>query len=589
MSFEAVLVLIVILLLLAALYLELAQPALIFLVAVLIFYFFGILSLPEILSGLGNDNIILIFLLIVISDIIKKTGVMDSLVNRVLKPGLSLKAFNFRMTGVVSLISGFINNTPLVAIMIPYVYDWAKKNRISPSKVMLPLSFAAIIGGTLTLIGTSTNLIVNGLNIEAGQPSLKMFDFIYVGLPAIVIGVLYITFFFNKALPDRKDMLVEYKEFSRDYLVETIVPQKSNLIGKSIEKGNLRNLKGLYLVQIIRGNELIAPVSPKEIIFENDRLFFAGDTMTIIDLMEGNKNLSLPYGHSMMQENENNILEVIITGSSRLINQTPKTSNFRKKYDAAIIAIQRNGEKLSGKLGEIKLKFGDLLLLIAGKNFYRYSENEQDFLITSRIKEIQSIPKWQKTFFFICLITFFLLAATEKLPLFIGLLILIGITALIKMVKFPSLKNAIDLNLLFILVLALAVGKAISNSGIAQISSNFFINLFGHNIISVLVILYITTNVITHFITNAAAVAITFPLAFAAHASFPDISFTPFVLTIAYAASAAFLTPFGYQTNLMVYGPGNYQFRDYIKFGLPLAIIYFILTIGILGYKYQLF
>lgn len=589
MNFEAILVLVVIILLLTALYFEVAQPALIFLIAVLIFYFTGTLSLNEITSGLGNENIILIFLLIVISDIIKKTGVLDSLVNRILKPDISIKSFNFRMTGIVSLISGFINNTPLVAFMIPYVYDWAKRNNLSPSKVMIPLSYAAMTGGTLTLIGTSTNLIVNGLNIEAGQPSLELFDFVYVGIPAIIFSVLYLTFFSSKALPDRKDILVEYKEQSRDYLVETIVLPKSGLIGKSVEKANLRNLKGLYLVQIIRKDELIAPVSPKEIIYENDRLFFAGDTMTILELVEGNKNLSLPYGHSMMKENENNIIEVIITANSRLINQTPKTSNFRKKYDAAIIAIQRNGEKLSGKLGEIKLLFGDLLLLITGKNFNRYTENEQDFLITSRIKEIQSIPLWQKTMFFVFLIVFFILAALEILPLFIGLLILIGLTSLIKMVKFPQLKNAIDLNLLFILVLALAFGKAITNSGVAQITIDFFMKIFGHNPLSVIIIIYVMTNIATMFITNAAAVAITFPLAYAAHASFPETCFTPFVLSIAYAASAAFMTPFGYQTNLMVYGPGNYQFRDYLKLGLPLTLIYFILTIGILSYKYHLY
>jgi len=589
MSFEAILVIIVILLMLVALYTELAQPALIFLVAVMIMYFSGIINLKEILSGLSNENIVLIFLLIVISDIIKKAGLMDRLINRLLRYNLKLSSYKGRLSFLVGSLSAFINNTPLVALMMPYVFDWAKRNKISTSKVMLPLSYAAIAGGTVTLIGTSTNLIVNGLSMEAGQPSLNLFDFTYVGLPAMIITGLYLTLFSSKILPARQDILTQYEEKKRDYLVETLVPPKSNLIGRSIEKGKLRNLKGLYLAQIIRQNELIAPVSPKEVIYEGDRLFFAGDTLTILELVEDKKNLSLPYGNLMMQETENNIIEVIISSNSRLVHQTAKSSNFRKKYDAAIIAIQRNGEKLSGKLGEIDFKVGDLLLLITGRSFTRYSENEQDFLITSKIKEIQSIPIWKKFVFFGGVLTAFVLATLKILPLFVSLLLMIGVAAIIKMVKFPQLKAAIDLNLLFILVLALAFGKAITNSGVATIAADFFMNLFGTNPLTVMIILYLLTNLTTMFVTNAAAVAIIFPIAFASYSNFQDISFTPFVLTIALAASAEFLTPFGYQTNLMVYGPGNYQFKDYIKLGLPLTIMYFVLTIGILGYIYNFF
>jgi len=589
MSFEAVLVLIIIIFMLVSLYLELAQPALIFLIAVTIMYFSGTITLKEILSGLSNENIVLIFLLIVISDIIKKTGVMDNLVNRILRPNLKLSGFSGRLSYFVGALSAFINNTPLVALMMPYVYNWAKRNKIATSKVMLPLSYAAIAGGTITLIGTSTNLIVNGLSMETGQPSLNLFDFAYVGLPAMILTGLYLTLVAPRVLPNRTDILADYAQKSREYLVETIVPSKSGLMGKSIEKGKLRNLKGLYLVQIIRQDEIIAPVSPKEVIYEGDRLFFAGDTMTILELMESNKNLILPYGQSMMQETENNIIEVIVTNNSRLVHQTAKSSNFRKKYDAAIIAIQRNGEKLSGKLGEITFKFGDLLLLIAGKSFNRYTENEQDFLVTSKVKEIQSIPRWKKIVFFGGVLVAFVLATLKILPLFISLLVMIGVAALIKMVKFPQLKAAIDLNLLFILVLALAFGKAITNSGVAEITSDFLFKIFGTNPLVVIIILYVVTNITSMFVTNAAAVSIIFPIAFAAYSNFQNISFTPFILTIAIAASAEFMTPFGYQTNLMVYGPGNYQFKDYIKICLPLTLMFFILTISILGYIYHLY
>jgi len=589
MTWNAIIVIVVVILTLIALYKEVFPPVLTFALAIIIFYFTGILNINEILSGLANENVILIFLLILTSDIVKKTSIMDNLIFRILHPKLSVKSYLGRLSGLVSFFSAWVNNTPLVAFMIPYVYEWAKKKGISPSKVMLPLSYAAILGGTVTLIGTSTNLIVNGLAMEEGLPSLNIFDFSWVGVPMVIVGTLYIYIFGQKLLPSRKDILSTATEQSREYLVETIVPQKSKIIGRSVEVAKLRNLKGLYLAQIIRGEQIIAPVSPKESILEGDRLFFAGDTAMIIEMVEGNKNLALPYGDKMIKQEKNDIIEVILTNNSLLHNQTAKSSNFRKKYDAAIIAIQRHGEKLQGKIGEITLKAGDLLLLVAGQNFISYSENEQDFFVTSRIKQIEIIPQWKKTLFLVTLLTVFVLSVIKVLPLLLGLLMVIALCAIIKMVRFSDLRRGIDLNLLFILVLALALGKAISNSGVAGLAANTLINIANGNPFWILVSIYIITNLTTMLVTNAAAVAITFPVAFAAVSGLEGIPMTPFVLAVAFAGSAEFITPFGYQTNLMVYGPGGYQFKDYIKFGLPLTLIYMILVVGILSYLYRLY
>lgn len=573
-------VIIVTFFMLVALYQEWSQPSLIFLLAVVIFYFAGIISIQDILHGLSNESIILIFLLIIISEVVKKTAVLGFVLNRLLRPNLTYKKFLTRMTTGVAFFSGWINNTPLVAFLMPFVYDWARKKGISPSKVLLPLSYAALMGGTITLIGTSTNLVVNGLAMESGLKSLHLFDFIYVGIPVTVIGSLYLIFIGSRWLPDRGNALGQYDEKSREYLVETIVPPLSGLTGKSISEAGLRNLNDLFLVQIMRNQEIIAPVSSEEVIQKNDCLFFAGNTDRIIDLVQGTKDLILPYGTKMINQPQNHIVEAVIPDNSRLHNQTAKEFRFRVHYDAAIIAIQRNNEKLRGKLGEIRLKAGDLLLLVTGRNFQ--TENDQDFQVITKVKKIERMEGWKVTVFYIFLLAAFTLSAVKILPLFVGLLCVIGFIAVTNLIKLTDIRRTLDFNLFFLLVLALAFGKAITNSGLAAQMADYIINFSRDNSLLVMISLYVITNIISMLVTNAAAVAITFPIALATATELGVENYKPFILAIAYAASAEFMTPFGYQTNLMVYGPGGYRFKDYIRVGFPLTVIYLVATIVIL-------
>jgi len=583
---EVIIVLLVIAFMLISLYRDLMQPALVFLMAVLVFFFSGIITIEEILSGVSNESILLIFLLIIVSEIIKKSAVLNILIDKFLRPDLSYKSFIARLSGMVSFSSGWINNTPLVAFMMPYVMEWANKKGISASKVLIPLSYAALMGGTITLIGTSTNLIVNGLSMEAGNPSLYLFNFAWVGIPASLIGMVYLVFWGSKLLPDRKNILDEFSEQTREYLVETIIPPMSKFTGKTIEQANLRNLRDLFLVQILRDDMIIAPVSPTEVIQKNDHLYFAGDTKKILNLVEGTKNLVLPFGSKMINQNKNNIIEVVIPNNSKLRNQTAKSFDFRKKYDAAIIAIQRNGEKLSGPLGEMPFKVGDMLLLVTGNNFT--AENDQDLNVITKVKQIDRMPNWKIYWFFIFLAGAFALSVAKMLSLFVGLLVVIAYTSVVKMVKLDEVKRSIDFNLFFTLVLALAVGKAITNSGLASLFGDSLIGFFKSSPLYSLIALYILTNIISMFVTNAAAVAITFPVAMAVASELGISDIRPFILVIAYAASAEFMTPFGYQTNLMVYGPGGYKFKDYVKVGFPISVIYLIVTIGILSYVFDI-
>lgn len=590
-DYKVIIVIISIVFLITALYKEFVRPVIAFFIVTIVLLLSGIITPNEMLSGFANEQIVIIFLLFILSDVIRQTALLDFILKNVFSQRLSYKNFLGRMMTSVAGVSAFVNNTPLVAIMMPYVYEWAKKKNISPSKVLLPLSYATILGGTITLVGTSTNLVVNGFAMQNGYPSLGMFDFTLIGIPVTIVGVAYLLFIGSKLLPDRKDALADFKEKSREYMVETLVASDSKLIGKTIEKAGLRNLRGLFIVEIIRNDMQIAPVGPTEVIQNGDVLIFAGDTDTIIDLIKSPNELTLPK-HSVLPQNETaEIVEAVISSNSDLVGKLVKESNFRGKYDAAIVAINRNGERLSKKIGEVELKSGDLLLLITGEDFQTRSEENQDIYVISKIKKIGKINTFKTYVILLGTLCAFIFAALEWLSLFKGLLILMMLIAVLKIVKASDIRKTLDVDLFVILALSLALGKAISNSGVATIFATSIINLvnpFGSKVL-ILLAIYIITNILAMLVTNKAAVAITFPISIATAAQLGLSDHTPFILVVAFAGCAEFMTPYGYQTNLMVYGPGGYKFKDYIRVGWGLTVLYMVTCVTILGVIYKLY
>jgi di/tricarboxylate transporter len=590
MIFPASIVLIVLAFLVISLYYDLLKPVLVFFISALFFLITGVIDSKDLMSGFANEQIAVVLLLLLLSDIIRKTPVIDVAFNGMFRQEMSYRGFLAKMSATVSLVSGFVNNTPLVAIILPYVYDWARRKNISPSKVLIPLSYATILGGTITLVGTSTNLVVNGFATEAGLPSLGMFDFTPIGIPVAIVGVLYIIFIAPRLLPDRQDALKNFREKSREYVVETQVPRNSRLIGKTVEQAGLRKLEGLFLVEMIQGEERITPVSPKQRIEEGDILIFAGATSTIIDLLKSGSGLELPkYTHLPGQEMVE-IVETVISYNSGLVGKIVKDTNFRGKYDAAIVAVNRNGERITGKIGEVELQTGDLLLLVTGKDFSSRAEEEQDFHVISQLRQIHNIAGWKVGVLFGGTASVFLLSALGILSLFVGLLILMSVIASIRLVKFTELKKSFDMDLFLILVLSLSLGKAITKSGLDDFFATNILDAvapLGSNL-AILAVIYFLTNVLAMLVTNKAAVAIMFPVALAASKSI-GADPTPFVLAIAFAGSAEFMTPYGYQTNLMIYGPGGYKFKDYVKVGWGLSLIYMIVCVSILGYIYNFY
>ncbi|CAN5531322.1 SLC13 family permease [soil metagenome] len=592
MTTPIIIVSLVILFIVFSLYKEFVKPVIVFVMAAAILMATGILTPKEAISGFANEQIAVIFILLILSDVIKKSAALDVSIYRLFKPTLSYKAFITRMSFSVATMSAFVNNTPLVALMMPYVYEWARRKGIAPSKVLMPLSMAAIVGGTATLIGTSTNLVVSGLATEAGLPPLRMFDFTLVGFPILIICCIYMIVFASKLLPDRKDALADFKENTREFLVETIIPEGSGFIGKSIDDNKLRSLRGLFIVEIIRGNRTIAPVSPRDVIRSGDVLMFAGDTETIIDLVNDQTDLVIADFADYPKKGKLDVIEVVVTANSTLINNKINQTNFRQSYDAAILAVDRNGEKLTGKVGDIEIRNGDLLLLVAGKEFSNRAEKERDLIIVSKRREINHKDRGKIRWIILAIFFAFVLEAMNISSLFMSLFFITTVITVMGVVSIEDIKRSLDLELMVMLALAIGIGKSLTNSGADKLFAAQVIEITTplHPILGVIFGLYLVTNILTMFVTNAAAVAITFPVAVATFQkmALPGITITPFLLVIAFASSADFVTPFGYQTNLMVYGPGGYKFIDYIRFGIIPTFIYMALTIFGLAFAYHL-
>ncbi len=589
-TFDLIVVFLVILFILVSLYWEILGASFTFTIAIVALGFFGILTPSEILSGFANEQIAVIIMLLLIGELIRKTGVIEYILDKVFRGAKGYKSFLSRMMFIIAGFSAFLNNTPLVAVMMPYIRVWSKKNDIAPSKLLIPLSYAAILGGCVTLIGTSTNLIVNGLVIDQqiipNLPSLNIFDFTIVGLPMVLIGILFLIFTSRKLLPDKRDIITDFSTNSRKYLVEAQVRPNSQLKGKTIEEAGLRNLKGLFLVEIIRENTKIPVVAPDEVLMEEDLLIFAGETDTVADMVKAKSGLTLPSVGMLQRKKKTEIVEVVISHKSSLINKTVKSFNFRAKYDAAVIAVHRNGAKITGKIGDILLKPGDVLLLFTGPDFMPRSRNTQDFYFISKIRNFQKLESYK--IFTILGGTFLsiMLAALNVISLFMGLIIVILASLALNITNPKEIPKNVDFDLALIIGLSLALGTAMIKTGAAGLIANLLINVFVPlGPVGLLFGIYLITSFLAAYITNKASVAIIFPISLTM-ASNLDLNPMPFILVVAFGAAANFMTPIGYQTNLMVYGPGGYSFKDFFKIGFPLTMIYMVVTIAMLGLLY---
>ena len=605
MDQDQIIVISVILGIAVSLYTAYLKAPVAFLLGVIVLSLTGILTPKEILIGFSNEQIAVILLLLILGDVIQKTGILNSLFEGLFRKAKSYKGFLWRMMLYVSASSAFLNNTPLVAMVMPYANNWAEKHKISPSKLLIPLSYASILGGAATLIGTSTNLLMNGLVVEFNAliaakeliinstlitrplEELGIFDFTVVGVPMIILGLIYFLTFGHKLLPSNKSIANTVSDTRREYIVETLVASNSCLVDKSIEDSNLRNLDGLYIVEIIRENRKISSVGPKAILEAGDILLLAGDTEKIGALLDKNLGLTLPEKARQFGVGFEEMLEVVIPYNSIFSSKSVKGSNFRAKLDASIVAIHRNGEKISGKIGEIIMQPGDLLMLLCGQDFNKRIEGNSDlYVISQKTLLLKKVSKIKAFSLLGGLFIAVLLSSFNMVPLFQSLLFLLGLIVLTKTASLHEVKKSMRFNILVIAGMSLAIGRAMMKTGAADLLATQIVELLGsYGSLGILFGLYFITNVMAAYLTNVASLAIMLPIALGAAFGL-ELPFMPFVLVIAFASAANFITPIGYQTNLMVFGPGRYTFGDYMKVGFPISMAYMIVAVFILNFIY---
>ena len=586
MDFHQLIVFVVIALLVISLYKEWVNPALSFFGAVVALLLSGVLDPGEALMGLANQQVATIFLLMLITAGIRSIF-GGGFFLKLFKDNLSPRAFMLRMMAFVSTLSAFLNNTPIVAFMVPYVKDWADRNNHSGSKFLIPLSFATITGGMITVIGTSTNLILLGLINEYGQQGLVYSDFVYLGILVTLFTWAYFYFVGYKLLPSNPPGIESIKGHIKEYIVETVVFGGSPLVGKSVADAGLRNLKDLFLVEVIRGDRVISPVAPGEVLEANDYLYFSGNTQSIYKLINEDNGLKIPKEDRMESRGQFNFTEAVVPANSDLIGMRIKDSDFRNRYNASIVALHRNGKRVSGKVGGMVLSGGDFLLLLAGENPRAAFGERNLFLISKSLKVFEKRPWWIGTLGVLSFATL-VLGITGVVPLFTACLLILLALVVGKVLNLVEIRRHLDLNLLLVLVCSLAIGVALVKSGAGDSIAHFILShVQSLGTVPVLATLFLATTLLTALITNAAAVSIMFPVAMSL-AQITGIPSTPFFIAIAFAASGDFITPIGYQTNLMVYGPGGYSFKDFFKVGLPLTVVYMVTCIGFIAWYYRL-
>ncbi len=570
--------------LVVSLYKEIFNPAFTFFICVVALLLVGVLSPTDLLKGLSNPQIIIIFLLMQVTAGVRSIFGSELFI-KVFSTELSPKRFLLRMMMVSSTFSAFLNNTPLVAFMIPYVKDWAERTGNSSSKFLIPLSYATILGGMMTVIGTSTNLVLSGLLTEYNLPLLAFSDFLYLGLAVTFIGWMYLMFVGYKILPDHSNKIDFVKENLKEYIVETEIFSTSPLIGKTVKDAGLRNLQDLFLVEIIRKEKVISPVAPDVVLEAEDTLFFSGNTQSIFNLIKEDNGLQIPK-HEKIQE-QFNFVEAVIPANSDLIGARIKDSDFRKRYNASIVAIHRDGRRVAGKVGELVLSGGDFLLLLAGENGERRVNEKNLFFISvpkALVTKQSPLLKWLGLGSLLALI----LGITGVINLFTICVLILLALVLPGVLKIKDITQNIDTGLLMVLVCSLAIGVALEKSGTAALMATGILKIGSMmGPVGIISILFIATIFLTALITNAAAVSIMFPIALAL-ASQTQLPTTPFFVAIAFAASGDFMTPIGYQTNLMVYGPGGYTFKDFFRVGAPLTVIYVAICVLFIAFYYNL-
>ena len=535
------------------------------------------------LSGFANESLISIGALYVVAAGLRETGALNLMVGRIFGRPKSPTEAQARMMLPVAFMGAFMNSTPLVASFLPYVSDWARQCRISPSKLMIPLSYAAIFGGTCTLIGTSTNLVVNGmLTQQAHLPGMGFFQLAWIGVPCALIGLVYVLIVGRWLLPERIPVFAQAHD-AREYTVEMMVAKGGPLAGKTVQAAGLRGLPGLYLVEIDREGEVIPAAGPDEVLKGGDRLVFAGVTESVVDLQRI-KGLTPATDQVFKLDSPRTarmLIEAVVAPNCPLVGKTVREGQFRTVYKAVVIAVARHGKRIEGKIGDIELRAGDTLLLETDREFPARHRNSRDFLLLHSL-EGAVVPRYERGWIaWSILLGLILVKGFNLLPLSVVAFAAAGLMIITHCCSIAVARRSVNYEVLIAIGASFGIGKALELSGAAGAIAHGLVTFAHNDPFWLLACIYGGTMLLTEVVTHNAAAAIVFPIALATTTSL-GLSFTPFVMAITMAASASFATPIGYATNLMVYGPGGYRFSDFLRFGIPLNLTMWAVTVSII-------
>ncbi|MEZ5376441.1 MAG: SLC13 family permease [Acidimicrobiales bacterium] len=539
--------------------------------ALMALFLIGVIDSDQALQGFSNRAPVTIACMYVVAGAIDRTGALTPIV-RSLTGARSTAAGLARVIGVSGIISSIVANTPVVAMLINPLVGWSGRQRISPSKVLIPLSYATLFGGMITLIGTSTNLVGSGVVSSLGEEPFGLLEPAKLGLPIAALGLVMVVVLGPRLLPDRGGRIDENVE--RPFTVSLVVEPGGALDDATVQGGGLRNLPGVFLVGLEREGELTAPVHPEHALRGGDQLTFAGQVDQVVEL-ERTAGLKLDgHKHLMaLEDGEHSWFEAVIGASSSLIGSTIKAVGFRGRYQAAVVALHRSGEAVEGRLGDVRLQVGDSLLLVADSQFRSRWKDRSDFLlIASRSEPPPTASKRAP-------LALLVMAMVAVLPL-LGVTDVLrsavlgaAATVVLGLLTPRQARDSVDLSVIVLIAAAIGVGAAAESTGVATTIADGLVSALGWaGTWGVALGVVLATLTLTELVTNAAAVAIVVPIAMrVAEDSGADPRL--FALGATLAASASFLTPIGYQTNTMVYGPGRYRFADYLRLGVPLTLM----------------
>jgi di/tricarboxylate transporter len=587
LSWEAWFCLGVVLLVLTSLVRDLVAPAVAMAGGMVAMLVAGIVTPAEALSGFSNPAPLTVAALFVLARAVEKTGALTPIVQATLGKNGSIRGSLTRLVVPTSAASAFLNNTPIVAMMLPQVRAWAEARGRSPSLYLMPLSFAALLGGVVTVIGTSTNLVISGLLEAVGEPALGFFEITAVGLPIAIIGGVLLVFLTPKLLPIRRSVRQEAEDETRHFVVDMVVEETGQINGRTVEAAGLRHLSGSFLATLERDGDLLAPVAPDTVLRTGDRLRFVGKSDDVLDLQTTRGLRSAEAGH-FLETDQARYFEAVIGADSPLVGSTLRDADFRSRYQAAVLAIHRAGQRVDAKLGQVELRVGDTLLLVADGGFLERWRDRGDFLLVSGTKTTP--PPANKNAWLVGAVTLGIVlgASLDLIPILNASLVAAFILVGLKVLTPGEARSAVDLDVILVIASAFGVAAAVDKSGLAAIVAGGMVDAFdGFGDRGILLGVILATVILTAVVNNNASALLMFPIAVAT-ASATAIQARGFAIAVAVASSVDFLTPIGYQTNTMVYGPGGYRFGDYARLGAPLTLLVVAVLVVLVPMRWSL-